>query len=1293
MGQTFSLDSTNDQVTIKTTQPGTSSTLGSAQLQVLQGPEGPRGKDAVVDYAELASSVVTNPQLYGVVRDGLVRDPQFQGVVTQYFKDNSILFRGEKGVTDFKSLSFDEKASIVNMIIQQNKDDFVKGFVESQDLKKAIVDLLAKIPEIRGQQGIQGPKGDKGDQGTAGKDAVVDYPRLTQSVVGNSQMLDAVRSGLITDNAFKAVITKYFSDNAQLFRGERGVTEFKALSVDEKAAIVTMIVQQNKAEFAKGLAENNDFRQAIINALVIRPELKGPQGERGVPGPVGPAGKDGLNGKDAVVDYTQLGSVVSTTQAFANSISSGLAGRSDFAKIVSDNQDLRKNVVDQMSVRNEFKGPQGAQGPVGPAGKDADGFVGMWIAQRFQRGGASDFITNPYSTYGVKPAIETALIGTMNLDDKCRFTGNAIWQSANIGYNAVYSTRILVTSNFPVNMDNVRGTNPFSIFINGRRANGQFLFESGSWYTIELFHGVESSGQDAFVELGWNPKNLKQNIGTVVAIMKNGLMGTSAPAPSTVDASKLVGSVVAGQQVSFDGSLIQDGTIPFIKFGIAQGESLPVRMMPMIPDSKITGMSAAKITGPGTLDYSLLPNIRSDKLVDNDIEGKKIKDGTLNTSKLTGVFGDSMFLDNTLSGGKIKDGSLNTSKLTGNIDASRINNLPGGFPGWKVSNKDVLEFGVGIQKEVNAGKIGYTAFANSDALDIVGAGTGQIRKVKIWDNLEVGGNITALSVNANIDASKITGTIDGSKITGNIDGSKVTGNIDGSKVTGNIDGSKVTGNIDGSKVTGNIDGSKITGNINASKITGLPSSGFSAEYEQFSKATDGRTAGTWSKDPNTNSWDPAFRGSRTGSIYNSEQNNDNASGTYVDYDVPSNMKQAYVVFLPWGNTRYFNIFGINNTNDEVFVRSVDATAAKEGHANGNFNAVTAASVAGVNRFKTLRIRGGRGRMHLMGVGWTREEGRGMETGFIHADNIAGELSVDRIPVLPTSKISGNLDSSRITGNFDSSRITGNLDSSRITGNFDGSRITGNIDASKIKNLPSSTVQGVGWDTQNNGVTIGAGNFNKNNVAVRISDNTWFPYIDGNTYIRPGKDNGIVNVGDDITSVVNIGNGKSTTTIRGKMNSVPIGDTFLRQDGDWVRLVNPGDAFNNDNNRYNKGLAAKEFWAKDKIFASGKDILAELAKVEGIDRLVLDGWYKDRFNFTNGLHVDGGAWDRKRGGKEPSIFKGELIVQNGDNNYTHFNHKNENRNYIRGDTSFDGKIIGGIKICNPNNLNDCKSYGW
>lgn len=88
-----------------------------------------------------------------------------------------------------------------------------------------------------------------------------------------------------------------------------------------------------------------------------------------------------------------------------------------------------------------------------------------------------------------------------------------------------------------------------------------------------------------------------------------------------------------------------------------------------------------------------------------------------------------------------------------------------GSPKWRVSARGDIEFGLGIAKESNAGKMGYGLFGDS-ALVIVGAGaSGGDRNLKIYDNLIVDSNVQSAS-------SRITGllskTVVGTDSSGNL---------------------------------------------------------------------------------------------------------------------------------------------------------------------------------------------------------------------------------------------------------------------------------------------------------------------------------------------------------------------------------------------------------------------------------------------------------------------------------------------------------------------------------------------
>lgn len=75
--------------------------------------------------------------------------------------------------------------------------------------------------------------------------------------------------------------------------------------------------------------------------------------------------------------------------------------------------------------------------------------------------------------------------------------------------------------------------------------------------------------------------------------------------------------------------------------------------------------------------------------------------------------------------------------VNGTINATALSVTTGGAnfnSNIVISNKNVLEFGKGVTKQVDAGKIGYMAFESGVVdLDIVGGGTTNTdRKVKIW---------------------------------------------------------------------------------------------------------------------------------------------------------------------------------------------------------------------------------------------------------------------------------------------------------------------------------------------------------------------------------------------------------------------------------------------------------------------------------------------------------------------------------------------------------------------------------
>jgi Chaperone of endosialidase/Collagen triple helix repeat (20 copies) len=200
---------------------------------------------------------------------------------------------------------------------------------------------------------------------------------------------------------------------------------------------------------------------------------------------------------------------------------------------------------------------------------------------------------------------------------------------------------------------------------------------------------------------------------------------------------------------------------------------------------------------------------------------------------------------------------------------------------------------------------------------------------------------------------------------------------------------------------------KITGDVNITgKLSGTQvDKQLGGDYEVFSEAhkPSNKSEG-WSLG-DSSAWDPKFRGGRVGTAFITEENETTATSRWIEYNVPTGMRQGYLVHLPWHNGRYFDVFGVTASGNEVFLRRVNAYSHRTGDAEGLHGGTTSTSLAGVNRFAKIKIKGVKGRIHLMGIGWTKEEGRAMDSGFIHYDNV---IHGDIMKVPGTIQSSGRL---------------------------------------------------------------------------------------------------------------------------------------------------------------------------------------------------------------------------------------------------------------------------------------------
>lgn len=148
---------------------------------------------------------------------------------------------------------------------------------------------------------------------------------------------------------------------------------------------------------------------------------------------------------------------------------------------------------------------------------------------------------------------------------------------------------------------------------------------------------------------------------------------------------------------------------------------------------------------------------RRDESKTINVPGQINSTGDIKLMKNTNIDGALNVKNNLDIGGPLDvTGETNLrNKLTVKGDTTLNGNINGEI---KIPMHVPIHFGVGQNKEVNAGKISYGSYNLNDTLSIVGGGNGS-RKVKIWDNLIVGNN---LDVNERITTKNLTvnGTTD-----------------------------------------------------------------------------------------------------------------------------------------------------------------------------------------------------------------------------------------------------------------------------------------------------------------------------------------------------------------------------------------------------------------------------------------------------------------------------------------------------------------------------------------------------
>ena len=131
--------------------------------------------------------------------------------------------------------------------------------------------------------------------------------------------------------------------------------------------------------------------------------------------------------------------------------------------------------------------------------------------------------------------------------------------------------------------------------------------------------------------------------------------------------------------------------------------------------------------------------------------------------------------------------------------------------------------------------------------------------------------------------------------------------------------------------------------------------------------TDSKS-GTWTGGSGT-SWGSYKPGddSTAGYYYN--------DGTgYAQYNIPSGYTTAYIGQLKWDSGGYFDVYAVDsNSNLILRGRYMSLQSIENSNHSGNHDYQQIIKISGLDGMSALRIQNRTGRLHLQGIGWTKEE--------------------------------------------------------------------------------------------------------------------------------------------------------------------------------------------------------------------------------------------------------------------------------------------------------------------------------
>ena len=168
-------------------------------------------------------------------------------------------------------------------------------------------------------------------------------------------------------------------------------------------------------------------------------------------------------------------------------------------------------------------------------------------------------------------------------------------------------------------------------------------------------------------------------------------------------------------------------------------------------------------------------------------------------------------------------------------------------------------------------------------------------------------------------------------------------------------------------------------------------------YDDTTNATaEHSKSGTWTgENATTGAWHDDYHIGGVGYLYSNTSGPDTASTHWVKYTIPTGMKTAYINHLPWSSCGYFDVMGVQADGGKVLLQRIHNYQNIQNSDEGNgseHDGVTVAKCSGLQSYTHILIEGRKGRIHLMGIGWTKEENKeaSQAVNMLHWDNLVSK---------------------------------------------------------------------------------------------------------------------------------------------------------------------------------------------------------------------------------------------------------------------------------------------------------------